>query len=56
MLRRQSEARRRHAAVRAEMKKLQVRRFRLPVMTLAGTLLLLANVFAVVATLAKAAF
>ncbi|HEY0571863.1 MAG TPA: hypothetical protein VGD16_10060 [Enterovirga sp.] len=56
MLRRQSEARRRHAAVLAEMKNLQVRRFRLPVLPLVGTLLLIANVAAAVATLAKAAF
>lgn len=56
MLRRMTEARRRHAAVRAEMKTLQVGRMHLPVLPLAGALLLAANIFAAIATLSKAAF
>jgi|tagenome__1003787_1003787.scaffolds.fasta_scaffold18982867_2 hypothetical protein len=56
MLRRETEARRRHAAVRAEMKNLHVRRFRLPLLPMAGALLVFANVLAAVVTLAKAAF
>jgi hypothetical protein len=56
MLRRETEARRRHAAVRAEMKTLHVRRYRLPLLPLAGAMLIFANVLAAVATLAKAAF